>query len=111
MANLPAPKNHPPISQETAGFWVTMNTETNIILNPEILTGRIVLAIGFTMLAKINGGQKYRIEYQEQRYGGAIFTFYRPKGKREIVSHRAASVASSIKSHMDGTCQNGLMLA
>ena len=86
-------------------------TKDNIILNPEVLSGEIVEGVGFTMLAKIEGGKKYRIEFSERRYGGAIFTFFRPKGMRAIVSHYASSVASSIKATESGGCNNGLKRA
>ena len=87
----------------------TTTTENNIILNPELLDGKIVEVIGFSMLEKMGSG-KFRLSYKEQRYGGAIFEIFRPKGKRLIVCHRASSIASSIEAVNRGRCLNGLSL-
>ena len=85
-----------------------MKTTTEKTL--EELDGLTVKAQGFTMLAKVEEGQSYRLELSQDKWLGPIVTFYRPRGQKALVRHKGYSVLSSINSVLTGTCRNGLAL-
>lgn len=79
-------------------------------LTIEDLDGATVLAKGFTMLSKVNGGKRYRLARFDSKIYGPCFTFYPARGKNPVVHHLAYSVLSSVQCGMLGYL-NGLELA
>jgi len=54
--------------------------------------GDIIEVIGWVMMKKLESGEKYRVNKVYKYSGKDVYSFTKPKGKKEIVNHYVSDV-------------------